>query len=610
MTLRTVLTGAFLALLAVTQPQAAEHVTKTHALSLTGEPKYPPAFTRLDYVNPDAPKGGELRRAARGGFDSLNPFIIKGNPAAGIGLTVESLTTSPMDDISTEYGLIAESMEVPDDASWVIFNIRPIARFHDGSPVRAEDVIFSFNLLREKGAPFYRFYYRNVKKAEKLGPLRVKFTFASAGNRELPQIMGQLVVLSEKEWQKRDFSATTLEPFLGTGPYKVEKIDVNRSIVLKRDPDYWGKDLPINRGRYNFDRVRFDYFRDETASLEAFKSGAYDFRAENMSKTWATAYDFPALRAGLVRKEEIPHSRPTGMQAFAFNIRRPVFQDRTLRWAIAHAFDFEWSNKNLFYNQYTRTRSYFSNSPLASTGLPSKAELALLEPLRGEVPAEVFTKTYEPPSTKVKGGIRTNLRKAARMLKKAGYTVRGGKLISPFTGKAVSFEILLADPGFERVVLPFAANLKRLGIEARLRTIDAAQYQNRVRDFDFDMIVASWGQSLSPGNEQRNYWSSQAAERPGSRNLIGIKSAAVDALIDKIIFAPDRPSLVAATRALDRVLLWGHYVVPQWHITHDRIAYWIKLGRPAKTPDYGVDIWAWWIDGEGEAKIRSWRQSK
>ena len=582
---------------------ADETVRTVHALSLIGEPKYGPNFEHLDYVNPDAPKGGELKLFAIGGYDSLNPFIIKGVAASGIGLVYESLMTSPRDDISAEYGLIAESVEVPDDLSWVAFDLREEARWHDGTPVTADDVIFSFEVLKEKGTPFFRFYYANVGKAEKLGLRKVRFTFSGPRNRELPQIMGQLPVLSKAYFTTHEFEKTSLEPPMGSGPYRVKELDPGRSITYERVTDYWGRNLPINRGRHNFHTLRYDYYRDQTVALEAFKAHEYDYRDEGTSKVWATGYDFPALRSGMVVKSEISHQRPTGMQAFAFNLRRPKFQDRAMRRALGFAFDFEWANRNLFYGQYTRTKSYFSNSELASGGLPSPEELKLLEPFRQQLPPEVFTTAYQPPSTDGSGNIRANLRQALKILREAGWTFKDKKLIDPSTGEPLEIEFLLVSPAFERVVAPLIRNLKRLGVAARIRTVDSAQYQNRVRDFDFDMIVASFGESESPGNEQRDFWGSAAADRPGSRNLIGIKDAVVDALIDRVIFAPDRKSLITATRALDRVLLWGHYVIPQWHIRYDRIAYWDMFGRRDVAPKYGTDLFAWWIDAAKVAAL-------
>jgi microcin C transport system substrate-binding protein len=575
----------------------------SHGLTLMDKLKYGPDFKHLAYVNPDAPKGGLLRRFTIGTFDSFNPFIIKGNPAAGLGFTFETLMTSSPDEISAEYGLIAGTVEVPDDLSYVIYNLRPEARFHDGKPITADDVIYSFNLLKKKGQPFYRFYYANISKAVKLSPHKVRFDFTGPPNRELPQITGQLPVLPKHYWEARDFSKSTLKPPLGSGPYKLSKFEPGRSVEYERVKDYWGRNLPINRGRYNFDRIRFEYYRDQTVALEAFKKGRYDFRRESSSLVWATGYDFPNRRNGLVATEEVTHARPTGMQGFVFNTRRAKFRDPALRRALAYAFDFEWSNKNLFHGQYTRTKSYFSNTELAARKLPGKAELALLEPLRGKIPDEVFTTVYEPPANDGSGSIRRNLRAGTRILRKAGWRVKDGKLIDPSSGKPLSLEILLVSPQFERIVSPFIQNLKRLGVAARARTVDQSQYINRVRAFDFDVIVGGWGQSESPGNEQRDFWSTSAAGRQGSRNTAGIKDEAIDSLIESIVAARDRNSLVHATRALDRVLLWSHFVIPQWHARFDRIAYWNMFGRTAKHPKYGPDIMSWWIDPSKVEKL-------
>ena len=586
------------------RPGKASGVTISHGLTLLDKLKYPAGFKHLDHVNPAAPKGGTLRRYTIGTFDSFNPYIIKGNPSAGVSQVYETLMTSPLDEISAEYGLIAKSVEVPADLSYATFTLRPEARFHDGSPVTADDVIWTFETLKNDGAPFYRFYYKNIAQAVKLGPHKVKFEVTGPPNRELPQITGQLPVMSKKWWSTRDFTKTSLEPPMGSGPYRIGAFEPGRFVEIDRVKDWWGANLPINVGRNNFDRIRYDYYRDQTVALEAFKSGRYDIRNENASLVWATGYDFPARRDGRVKLEEVRHARPTGMQAFVFNIRREQFKDPVLRQAMAYAFDFEWSNEHLFYGQYARTSSYFSNSELAATELPSKAELALLEPWRGKIPDEVFTTVYTPPSTDGSGNIRSNLRIALRLLKQAGYKIEDNALISPKTGKPVIFEILLVSPAFERIVAPFAQNLKRLGIVANVRTVDQSQYINRIRSFDYDMIVGGAGQSESPGNEQRDYWSSDAADREGSRNTIGIRNPAVDALIDRIVDAPDRKSLVAATRALDRVLLWNHYAIPQWHVRMDRLAYWDRFGIP-KHPKYGADVMSWWVDPAKDAALKN-----
>lgn len=581
----------------------AEDAVPAHGLAMHGDLKYGPDFEHFDYVNPNAPKGGSLVMSATGSFDSLNPYILKGEPAAGVGLIFETLTVGSADEPFSVYGLLAESIETPADRSWVAFTLRPEARWHDGQPVTVEDVIWSLETLKTKGHPFYRAYYANIVKAEQDGERRVKMTFDEGLiNRELPLIAGQLPVLPKHYYEKVAFDKTTLEPPLGSGPYKIKKLDPGRSITYERVPDYWGANLPVNVGRYNFDEIRYEYFRDNNVALEAFKGGVYDFRAENESKLWATAYTGRPFDAGLIVKEEVPEESGTGMQGFVFNTRREMFKDPKVREALAHAFDFEWTNSSLFYGQYTRTESYFSNSELGATGLPSEAELALLEPFRDQLPEEVFTKDYQAPTTDGSGNNRGNLRIALELLREAGWHVDGGKLRTP-DGKPLTFEILLVSPAFERIVGPFAKNLERLGIEVRVRTVDTAQYQNRLDDFDFDMIVATWGQSQSPGNEQRNFWSTVAAETKGSRNYAGIEDPVVDALIDQIIQAPTREDLVAATRALDRVLLWGHYVIPHWHIRVERLAYWNKFSQPEIHPRFGTDLYAWWVDAAKVAAL-------
>lgn len=576
-----------------------------HGLALHGDLKYGPGFKHFDYVNPAAPKGGNVRLAAIGTFDSLNPFILKGVKAAASTSVFDTLTVGSADEAFSVYGLIAETIEVPADRSWVAFKLRPEARFHDGSPVTVEDVIFTLEALKTKGHPFYRTYYTAVTKAEKTGERTVKFTFSVKDNRELPLIVGQMPVLSKAYWEQRQFDKTTLEPPLGSGPYKIVSVDPGRSIIYERVHDYWAANLPVNVGRYNFDTIRYDYYRDATVSLEAFKAGQYDFRAENVARDWATGYQSPALQRGWLKKEEISNEQPTGMQAFVYNLRRPVFQDPRVRQALAYAFDYEWTNRTLFYGAYTRTRSYFSNSELASHGLPSPEELKILEPYRGRIPDEVFTKEYQPPESNGSGFIRDNLRVAFRLLNEAGWVVNDrGILVNSKTGAPMEFEILLVSPSFERVVLPYVYNLKkRLGIQAYTRTVDSTQYQNRIDHFDFDMVVESFGQSLSPGNEQRDYWKSDGADEPGSQNVAGVKNPVVDDLVELLIAADDRQTLVNRTRALDRVLLWNHYVIPQWHITYFRVAYWDKFSRPAVQAKYDLAFEAWWVDSAKEAKL-------
>jgi microcin C transport system substrate-binding protein len=589
----------FAATLAVILPmlplRADQAPEPRHGASMYGELKYGPDFTHFDYTNPDAPKGGTLTLSAIGGFDNLNQFILKGNNAEGLGLLYDTLTVGDLDEPFSEYGLVAQSIEMPEDRSWVIFTLRPEARFQDGTPITVGDVIWTLETLKTKGHPFYRAYYANIVKAEKVADRQVKMIFDGKMNRELPLIAGQMPVLPKHYYDKIEFDKTTLTPPLGSGPYRIKRVDPGRTIVYERDPSYWGAKLPVNIGRNNFDEIRYEYYRDANVALEAFKAGNFDVQIENNSKDWATAYTGPAVDKRLIVREEIPNQRGTGMQGFVYNTRRAMFKDPRVRAALAYAFDFEWTNQNLFYGQYQRTESYFSNSELASSGLPSEAELKLLDPYRDQLPKEVFTKEYQAPSSKGTD-LRHNLRIGLEMLHEAGWEVQNGRLVNKQTGQPLAFEILLVQPAFERIVGPFVQNLKRLGIDARIRTVDTAQYQNRLNDFDFDMIVGSWGESQSPGNEQRDYWGSQAADTRGSRNLAGVQSPVVDALVDKIIQAPTREDLVTATHALDRVLLWDHYVIPHWHITYDRVAYWDKFARPKINPKYGIDLFAWWID--------------
>ena len=576
---------------------AANDSLGRHGISMFGALKYPLGFNHFEYVNPNAPKGGLVRMEARGTFDTLNSFTIKGSSAAGLGLIYDTLMESSRDEAFTEYGLLVESALVANDLSSVSFILRKQARWHDGKPVTADDVAFSLDLLKSKGAPFYRFYYANVEKAEVLSPHKVKFIFKGRKNRELPLIIGQLPILPKHHWQGRDFERTTLEPPLGSGPYKIGKVDPGRSITFERVEDYWGRNLGVNKGRYNFDAIRFEYYRDPTVALEAFKANAFDFRQENTAKVWATQYNFPAIAKGKVIRETLANNNPTGMQSFAFNVRKSKFQNRRVREALALTFDFEWANKNLFFGQYTRTRSYFSNSELAATKIPAGAELRFLEPLRGQIPVEVFTKEFKLPKTDGSGRSRRQLRQAKRLLETAGWFVKDRKLTNSETSKVMALEFLLVNQGFTRIVAPIQRAMERLGIKVEVRVVDTSQYINRIRNFDFDVIVGSWGQSLSPGNEQRDFWGSAAADRPGSRNYIGIKDPAIDKLIDHIIFASSRGELVAATRALDRVLLWNHFVIPNWHINSYRIAYWNRFSRPAIKPKYGLGFSdTWWVD--------------
>jgi microcin C transport system substrate-binding protein len=591
--------------------QAQDKVWR-HGISLFDDLKYPTGFKHFDYVNAAAPKGGAVREIAVGTFDNLNYVVagVKGSLAAGIDLIYETLLVSALDEVSSEYGLLAEAVSYPDDFSLAAYRLRAEAKWHDGKPVTPEDAIFSFNAFK-KYSPQFAAYYRHVAKVEKTADREITFTFDSPGNRELPQIVGQLLVLPQHWWEgtdkngnKRDIGATTLEPPLGSGPYRIKEFSPGRNIVYERIKDHWGHDLNVNIGRDNFDELGFEYFRDTTVALEAFRGNKVDWRTENSAKNWATAYDFPAVKEGRVILEEFPINNQGVMQAFAFNIRRAKFQDPRIRLAFNYAFDFEEMNKQIFFGQYKRIASYFQGTELASTGLPEARELEILETVRDKVPPEVFTTPYSNPASGNPQAVRGNLREAVRLFKEAGYEVRDGKLVSGKTDEPFTVEFLADDPSFERVFLFYKPSLDRLGVTVAVRTVDDAQYENRLRNWDFDIITASWGESLSPGNEQRGYWGSKAAEQIGSRNLIGIQDPAVDAMIDQVIFAKSRAYLVAATKALDRVLLWNHYVVPQWTYGKVRSARWDRFGHPDPMPKYGAGAFptVWWWDTEKAAK--------
>ncbi len=577
---------------------------RVHGLALHGDLKYGPGFEHFDYADPEALKGGNVRLATIGTFDSLNPFILRGRAASGLRAVFDTLTVNAEDEPFSVYGLVAESIEVAPDNSWVIYRLRPEARFHDGKPMTAADVIFTFRTLRERGHPSYRSYYAMVEDAEALDEHTVRFNFKVADNPELPLIMGQLPVLPEHYWAEREFDRTTLEPPLGSGPYRIADVNPGRSITYERVADYWGKDLPVRKGRYNFDRLRYDYYRDATVALEAFRAGEYDLRQENVARQWATGYDGSALREGRIVMEEISHNQPQGMQGFAMNTRTPVFRDREVRRAMAYAFDYEWTNRVMFHDAYTRSNSYFSNSDLAAEGPPTAAEQAILDPWRDELPPEVLSEAYEPPVTSGTGHPRANLGKALAILEAAGWELRDGVLHHEETGQPLAFEILLVNPSFERVALPYVRNLKRIGVQARVRTVDTTQYIYRLDHRQFEMTVVVLPQSPSPGNEQRDYWHSESADVPGSRNIMGVQDPVVDALVDQLVRARDREELVNITRALDRVLLHGHYVVPNWHVREFRVAYWDKFGRPEVAPDYDLGFDAWWVDPEREEHLR------
>jgi len=580
----------------------------SHAIAMHGEPKYPKAFERFEYTSNKAVKGGKLKLHSLGTFDSLNSFTAKGNQADHLGLIYDSLTVGSADEAFTQYGLVAEHMEYPADRSWIIFQLNPLARFHDQTQIRAADVVFSFNTLMEKGAPSYRFYYADVEKVEALGELRVRFTFKLGASQELALTVGQLPILPKHYWSTRDFEHADLEVPLGSGPYKIGKVDPARSITFERVQDYWASSHPTRQGLYNFDSITHDYYRDDTVALEALKAGEYDVRRERMSKFWATAYSGSAITDGRLKKVEIKHENPTGMQAYIFNTRQDKFKNKRLRQAIGLAFDFEWTNQNLFYGAYKRTHSFFSNSELASQGLPSRRELKLLNPLRAQLPASVFDEVFSPPVSNGTDRNRHNLRKAKKILDEEGYKVVNNQLIDPSSGLPLSFDILLYDGAFKRVTNPFIQGLKKLGIDAQIRIVDTSQYINRMRSFDFDMMVHVFGQSLSPGNEQREMWHSSSADTNASRNLIGVNDKAVDTLVNHIIEANGREELITATRALDRVLLNGYYVIPHWHINHHRIAYWDKFERPTISPRYDgiydTGLMSWWSKSAAEQQTQ------
>ena len=584
-----------------------------HGLSLFGEPQYPPGFKHFDYVNPSAPQGGTVRRIAFGTFDNFNQVVagVKGSLAMGIELITESLMTPALDEVSTEYGLLAEAVSFPEDRSSVTYRLRANAHWHDDEPVTPDDVIFSFFAWKEN-SPELGAYYRHVTKAEKSGERDITFTFDGPGNRELPQIVGQLPILAKHWWEgtdssgrKRDVTQTTLEPPLGSGPFRLKEFIAGRTLVYERVADYWGKDLNVNIGTNNFAQMRYEYYRDSTVALEAFKADQVDYRTENSAKNWATAYDFPAVRDKKVVMEEFPIRNIGVMQAFAFNIRRPKFQDPRVRRAFNFGFDFEEMNRQIFFGLYQRISSYFQGTELACSGVPEGQELVILETVKDKVPPELFTHPYTNPVGGDPQKVRNNLREAVALLRDAGYEIRDTKLVHAKTDEPFNVEFLAEDPTTERIVLFFKPSLERLGMDVAVRTVDSAQYENRLRQFDFDIIVANWGESLSPGNEQRGYWGSQAADQPGSRNLVGIKNPAVDELINRVIFSKDRAELVAATHALDRVLLWNFYVVPQWASSVVRTARWDRFGRPTTLPKYGLSGFPtiWWWDAEKAAKL-------
>lgn len=549
----------------------------------------------LDYVNPDAPKGGQVKYAAIGTFDSLNPFILKGVPAAGLGMLYDSLLTGAAEDIFTRHGFLAETIMYAKDKKSIIFELRKDAKWHDGEPITADDVVFTFNILMEKGRPFYSAYYSDVESVEKLSKFRVRFNFRTAENRELPFVIGDLGILPKHYYEGKEFQSTSINDFpLGSGAYKISKVDAGRSITYQRVDDYWAKDLPFSKGLYNFDKITYDYYRDATVAVEAFKAGNYDLRQENIARVWANAYNIDKVEQGEIIKVEIPHQLPTGMQAFVLNLRKSKFQDVRVRKALELAFDYEWTNKTLFYNSYKRTRSYFSNTIYEAKGLPKGKELEMLNKYRDKIPESVFTEEYNPPKTDGSGNNRSNLIKAKKLLSEAGWKVSQGKLVND-KGEIFEIEFLINSNSFERVIEPYAKNLKKLGVQSSIRLVDPAQYVKRREDFDFDIVVSVFGSGMIPGNELFNYWDSSRADINGSGNLSGVKNKVIDALVDKVIKSETQEDLISAVKALDRVLQNYHFVIPHWNIQMFRLIYWNKFGKPEKSPKFGVGIDSWWI---------------
>jgi microcin C transport system substrate-binding protein len=583
-----------------------------HGVSLFDDLKYPAEFGHFEYVNPDSPKGGTAQQIALGTFDNFNSVVagVKGSLAAGIELIYETLLASSLDEVSSGYGLLAEALSFPPDFSSATYRLRGQAKWNDGTPVTPDDVIFSFEAFK-RYSPQLSAYYRHVTKAEKTGDREVTFTVDAPGNRELPLIIGELTVLPKHWWEgadksgkKRNIGETTLEPPLGGGPYRIKDFSAGRHIVYERVKDHWSSGLNVNLGLNNFDELHYEYFRDSTIALEAFKADTVDWRTENSAKNWATAFNFPAVSDKRVLLEEFAIRNVGIMQAFAFNIRREKFQDPRVRLAFNYAFNFEEMNKEIFFNQYNRIASYFAGTELAATGLPAGRELELLEAVRDKLAPEVFTKPFTNPVSGNPEAVRNNLREALQLLKQAGYEVRDQQLVNAKTGEPYAIEFLAEDPSFQRVFLFYKPSLDRLGVATTVRTVDAAQYENRLRSWDFDIITAAWPARLTPGNELRGYWGSQAAEEPGSYNLIGIKNPAVDAMIDQIVLAKNRADLEAATRALDRILLWNHYVVPQWYYNKVRTARWDRFGHPDLMPKFGRAAFptVWWWDAQKAAK--------
>lgn len=588
---------ALLLALTLFAPACPLHAGPVHGIAMHGQPKQPADFSHFSYVNPQAPKGGRLTLSSFGSFDSLNPLIVKGEPAAGIREYVyETLMARGLDEPFTLYGLIAETIEVPDDRSWITFNLNPKAHFSDGAPVTAEDVLFSFELLKEKGRPNHRTYYRKVAKAERLSEHAVRFTFDNSGDREMPLILGLLPVLPKHLIDPQTFDSTSLKAPVGSGPYRVGRVDAGRSISYERDTNYWGKDLPVNRGRFNFDEIRFDYFREASVMFEAFKTGQVDLWLEEDPRRWASGYDFPAVADGRVVKGTFDIGLPAGMTALVFNTRRGVFADPRVREALILLFDFEWINRTLYAGLFKRTQSYFERSILASAGRPADSiERQLLAPYAGYVKPEIMEGRYELPASRGSGSNRKNQSEAFRLLTEAGYELKGGRLVSKTTGAPLTFEILAASTAQEALLLSFARDVERLGIRAKLRVVDSAQYQARLINYDYDMIQNTWVSSLSPGNEQLFRWSAAAADTPGTYNYAGVKNPAADAMIQALLAAKSEEDFVSSVRALDRVLLSGDYVIPLFYTPKQWVAYWKRLEFPEVTPLFGYNVDSWWV---------------
>lgn len=598
--LMNVLIGLMVMICTITLVAEAQ-VTVSHAIGMRGEPKYPADFTHFEYVNPDAPKRGTLVLHTIGTYDTFHRYAQRGNAAVGSADLYDTLLTASEDEVEMYYGLIAKKVEYPVDHTWIIFHLNPAARFQDGKPITADDVVFSFNKFFNEGVPQFKQYYKNVEQVEALDAQRVQFTL-SEGSKELLISLGGLRILPKHYWQDKDFSEPTTDVPVGSGPLTVSDYKMGQYVVYKRLDDYWGKDLPVMKGQLNFDEIRYDYYRDQTVAFEAFKAGEYDFRQESIAKNWATQYTGPQFDKGEIIKEEIPHDIPVGMQCLVFNVQRPFFQDRRVRRALNYALDFEWMNKNLFYDQYTRTRSYFQNTKYEATGLPGEDELTILEPFRGKIPEEVFTEEYNPPVTDGSGNIRPQLRQALRLLKQAGWEIKNKQLVNVRTGEPFEFELLLYSPSFERIAIPIQKNLERMGITMNIRVVDDTQFINRMRNRDFDMISHSYSAFHYPTSDLKIIWHSDYIDY--TWNTAGVQNEVVDALVIGIEASQDDDdALLAYGRAFDRVLTWNHYVIPEWHISKFRVAYWNKFSRPEIRPKYALGLYTWWIDPEKEQQL-------